>query len=327
MKLPLVSVGFPVFNGERHVREALDSLCAQVYPNFEVIISDNCSTDNTYAICQDYVKRDPRFRLSQMDKNRGAVHNSLFVLAQAKGEFFFWAAHDDCRAPTYISSCVRMFRENPETIIAFSRVAFIDLESRPLEGFTYNDMDTAGMDLPGRVEKLAKVLNWYAIYGMFRTSLLRSLDYKQCFGGDIIVLMKLLERGVVSIAPEPLFIYRVRPKTAADDVRGVSEPGKAIIPTRPYTGLAQDLINEINQFSVGETEKQSLRRIFLITICLHNRAWRNTLLIENPALLSVLTGMTDPQQQVESLIAWAYGEFCGAKEKTPAESAPSPATT
>jgi glycosyltransferase involved in cell wall biosynthesis len=93
--VPKVSIGMPVYNGELYIREALDSLLAQTFTNFELIISDNASTDGTEAICNEYATSDARIRYVRHSVNRGAIVNFQFVLDEAIGEYFMWAAADD----------------------------------------------------------------------------------------------------------------------------------------------------------------------------------------------------------------------------------------
>ena len=95
MNTPKVSIGMPVYNGEHFIREALDSLLAQTFTDFELIISDNASTDDTEEICQNYASKDSRIRYIRQSKNLGASCNFEFVLDEAVGEYFMWAAHDD----------------------------------------------------------------------------------------------------------------------------------------------------------------------------------------------------------------------------------------
>lgn len=92
---PQVSIGMPVYNGAAYIREALDSLLAQTFKDFELIISDNASTDDTQAICEEYARRDPRIRYVRQGENKGVLANFQFVLDQAKGDYFMWAAADD----------------------------------------------------------------------------------------------------------------------------------------------------------------------------------------------------------------------------------------
>jgi glycosyltransferase involved in cell wall biosynthesis len=93
--LPRLSVGMPIFNGARFIRQAVDSILGQLFTDFELIISDNASTDDTSIICQEYAKRDKRIRYFRQEENKGAHFNFNFVLAQARGEYFMWAAYDD----------------------------------------------------------------------------------------------------------------------------------------------------------------------------------------------------------------------------------------
>lgn len=92
---PRLSIGMPVYNGEKYIREALDSLLAQSFTDFELIISDNASSDGTERICRDYAARDERVRYVRHAKNRGAIRNFQFLLDEVHGEYFMWAAHDD----------------------------------------------------------------------------------------------------------------------------------------------------------------------------------------------------------------------------------------
>jgi len=92
---PQVSIGMPVYNGAKFIREALDSLLAQTFTDFELIISDNASTDDTEAICWEYSKKDDRIRYVRQPSNRGVLDNFKFLLDNAIGEYFMWAAADD----------------------------------------------------------------------------------------------------------------------------------------------------------------------------------------------------------------------------------------
>src|ERR1035437_6848500 len=98
---PKVSIGMRVYNGGKYIRRALASLLAQTFTDFELIISDNASTDGTEAICREYAAGDPRIRYVRQGENLGAMANFRFVLNEAGGEYFMWAAHDDVRESAY----------------------------------------------------------------------------------------------------------------------------------------------------------------------------------------------------------------------------------
>src|SRR5436190_12174806 len=95
MRDPIVSIGLPVFNGERYLRQALDSLLGQDFQDFELIISDNASTDRTAEICRAYVAKDRRIRYYRNESNIGSAPNYRRVFELARGEFFKWCSHDD----------------------------------------------------------------------------------------------------------------------------------------------------------------------------------------------------------------------------------------
>lgn len=92
---PTVSIGMPVYNGAKYIRVALDSLLAQTFTDFKLVISDNASTDETQAICEEYARRDSRIRYVRQSENKGALANFQFVLNEARGKYFMWAASDD----------------------------------------------------------------------------------------------------------------------------------------------------------------------------------------------------------------------------------------
>src|SRR5450759_3059115 len=115
--LPLVSIGLPVYNAERYLSRALDSLLAQDYPNVELIVSDNASVDGTEEICRSYAQRDARVHYDRADRNMGAIWNFNRVFELASGEYFMWTAHDDLRDRRYVSACVAALRARPDAVL------------------------------------------------------------------------------------------------------------------------------------------------------------------------------------------------------------------
>src|SRR6185295_20414870 len=99
---PRVSIGLPVFNGEQLLRQAVDSLLAQTFSDFELVISDNGSTDGTEAICREYAARDSRIRYLREPENRGGSWNFSRLPPLARGEYFRWSCHDDICEPTHL---------------------------------------------------------------------------------------------------------------------------------------------------------------------------------------------------------------------------------
>jgi glycosyltransferase involved in cell wall biosynthesis len=124
--VPRLSVGLPVYNGENFLAESLESLLGQSYEDFELIISDNASTDGTGDICRRYMKHDPRIRYVRQPRNIGCGPNHNVVVAQARGELFKWASHDDLYARDLLERCIEALDEYPHVVLAHSWTAMID---------------------------------------------------------------------------------------------------------------------------------------------------------------------------------------------------------
>ena len=118
---PLVSIGLPVFNGGRRVSATIENILAQTYENFELIISDNCSTDDTAKICENYAAKDKRVKYFRQTTNIGATKNFHFVLEQAQGKYFFWNAGDDVRSADFVAVNVAFLEANPDYCASTSR--------------------------------------------------------------------------------------------------------------------------------------------------------------------------------------------------------------
>ena len=130
--IPRVSIGMPVYNGEKYICQALDSLLAQTFSDFELIISDNASTDGTEKICKQYEKKDIRIRYVRHSQNRGGLWNFNFVLQKARGEYFMYAAHDDLCEPSYVTELLECFQEDESLVLCASDVVIIDSIGNPI---------------------------------------------------------------------------------------------------------------------------------------------------------------------------------------------------
>jgi glycosyltransferase involved in cell wall biosynthesis len=111
---PKVSIGIPVFNGAKTLAKTIEAAINQDYKNLEIIISDNCSTDETQLIAEEFQKKDSRIRYIRQEINYGMTANFSKVFENSTGEFFMWAAHDDQHEPTFISRCLPLLLSNPE---------------------------------------------------------------------------------------------------------------------------------------------------------------------------------------------------------------------
>lgn len=126
-----VSIGLPVFNGERFLSRAVESVLAQTYDQWELLISDNGSADATVAIARRYADRDPRIRLRVNERNMGAVANFESVFRETTSRYFMWLGHDDWIDPRYVDRCVRLLEARPDFVMAFAGMNVVDDNGRP----------------------------------------------------------------------------------------------------------------------------------------------------------------------------------------------------
>src|SRR5215471_9660208 len=130
--MPKVAIGMPVWNGERFLSEAIESILAQTYGDFELVISDNASTDATAEICQSYAKRDARIRYIPQKMNIGAAANYNATFRNSSGQYFKWAAHDDLLAPDFMRECVRVLDEEESVVLCSPATALINEDGSPV---------------------------------------------------------------------------------------------------------------------------------------------------------------------------------------------------
>ncbi len=212
---PKLSIGLPVYNGERFIRFALDSILSQSFTDFELIISDNASTDETMRICQEYAARDLRIQYCRNIKNVGAAANFNNVFKRARGEYFKWAAADDIISPTFVEKCVAVLDQNPAIILAYSKVNKID-SSGEITGVYEYPMRVADPDPAVRFADLILVNHFcVAIFGVIRRNVLAQTPLIETYvGSDRVLLAELGLRGRLYEIPEYLFHRREHPQTS-----------------------------------------------------------------------------------------------------------------
>src|SRR4030066_1478467 len=124
--VPLISIGMPVYNGERYVEEAIRSILNQTFTDFEFIISDNASTDKTENICRAYAATDRRIKYIRQNINIGLSKNFNHVVELSKGEYFKWVAHDDKHAETFLESCLEAIEKDSTAVLSYAKTKIID---------------------------------------------------------------------------------------------------------------------------------------------------------------------------------------------------------
>jgi len=216
---PKVSIGLPVYNGDEFLSKAIESILGQTFTDFELIISDNASTDRTAAICQSYAAQDSRIRYYRNATNIGGANNGNRTFQLARGTYFRWAAHDDLCAPELIEKCVAVLDHDPNVVLCYTQTVNIDQKGNPCGIATLNRATSTKVDK--RFRDLA-FRNDYCepSYGLMRSAELRKTRLEQDFtGSDRVLLCELAFLGRFYEIPEPLFYKRHHAKNVYIDWR------------------------------------------------------------------------------------------------------------
>ncbi|HKO61648.1 MAG TPA: glycosyltransferase family 2 protein [Pyrinomonadaceae bacterium] len=189
-----MSIGLPVYNGERYLRRALDCLLAQDYPHFELLISDNASTDQTRQICEEYGARDARINFKVNQSNAGIIANFQLVLDRARGKYFMWAAHDDTWDRRFVGVMVHELETHPGAAVAMSGVERVHENGTPHDVVRHADRTN-----PNRMNMLQLALalaegspHHLFIYGLFRTEFLRQAfhNFPRVIAADRLMMIQ-----------------------------------------------------------------------------------------------------------------------------------------
>ncbi len=256
---PSVSICLPVYNGEKYVREAITSILEQTFEDFELIISDNASTDGTGEICRDAATRDPRVRYYRAEVNRGLAwnHNRAFHLA--RGRYLAWIGHDDLMGRHYIGRCVEALEKDAGAVLAFAGYLYIDDKGSVIE--------RAHMENPGSSERPSERFRGalyermcHATYGVMRTEVLKQTRLHQGFAGaDRTLLAEMGLRGRFKLVPERLFRKREHAQRTCIRYPSLRERTLAFDPAKAGKLFFPSLLEAMALFSAIHRAKVPLK--------------------------------------------------------------------
>ena len=216
--MPAVSIGLPVFNGEKYLPHALDTLLGQTFSDFELIISDNASTDRTEQICLEYQGRDSRIIYHRQNENKGAAvnYNSVFQLSRAK--YFKWAAADDMCGPEMLEQCVSILDSHPDAVLCYPKTNIIDEYGHVIRSYD----DQWELSSPEPAERFCILLRHLrecnAVFGLIRSDVLaRTPLIGNYISSDSCLLAELSLHGRFHELPERLFYRREHPEASSVD--------------------------------------------------------------------------------------------------------------
>lgn len=205
---PRLTIGLPVYNGENYLAESIESLLGQTYEEFELIISDNASTDGTADICAAFRRQDSRIQYFRQERNIGLSPNHNFTLAKARGELFKWASHDDLYGRDLLKLCVAALDEYPDVVLAHSWTARIDGAGRVVKVEKY-PLNTASPAAPARFRSTLFGNGGDDDGGVIRADVLRRIaPYGSYYHADRTAISELALYGKFYQVPQWLFFRR-----------------------------------------------------------------------------------------------------------------------
>ena len=211
MDEPLVTVGIPVFNGEASILKALNSILDQSYKNLEIIVSDNCSTDSTWSILEDFARDNPKVTIISQKENIGLTNNFNFLVSRAKGKYFMWAAHDDTRDPAYIAKCVSKLEDSDTYGLCAPRTK---VKSGSNDNYTWQSKLPKDLSSANEIERFKSAVREFpavAMYGVYRTSSMKAANLlPNMIGSDLLFIQELALGSSIVEIEDYLFFYTER---------------------------------------------------------------------------------------------------------------------
>lgn len=225
-----VSIVLPVYNGQKYLRESIESILKQTYEDYELIIVNDASTDHTLEIAAEYAAKDSRIRVFSNDHNSKLPQSLNNGFAQASGEFYTWTSDDNVMLPDCLERMVETFREHPEVDLIYGKQAFID-ESGKITGHRKypKDMDDIYIrDIVGACfmyrKKVQEKLGGY--------------DISKFLVEDYDFWLRAYEQFRFYYLPEELYLYRNHPGSLTS--RRTEDQKQAVIQ------LLQDALQRIS---------------------------------------------------------------------------------
>ncbi len=282
--LPMASVGVPVFNSERFLEKTLQSLLTQTFTDFELIISDNASTDGTAGLCRDLARADSRIRYVRQPENIGVPRNYNAVLALARGKYFKWSSSNDICQPQLLERCIAVLEARPDAVLAYAKTRLFDEDSGILRDHDDN-MDLQDDDPVRRYAQCGERL--------FMNNLVNAVVRAQALKGttlnwdyassDMALTQELTLYGKFVEVPEYLFYRRVQ--SGARYGEGTKETFHEYYPDEEFGSTLRPRLQFAQRFRGVTHAPVALRQKLRLYGWLARRAWwaRQELLGRRPA--------------------------------------------
>ena len=256
--VPLVTIGMPVYNGSPYLEQAVRSLLNQTEEDFVILVSDNCSADETPEICTRLAAEDPRIKYVRQVSNIGPARNFVYLLRSAESPFFMWAAHDDLRAPTFLETCLQLLDQAPQAVGCSVGVHIVDEVGAEVERI----LPAPGLASPDPQARARAVFKngQMAIYGLMRRELIpASADLRDIRGGDIAFVFSLAMSRPIVTTSEILITYRL----VNGEAKTAGPHAELYDGTRHPVEMYRWMKREVEQADLG-WETEARLRLFLV---------------------------------------------------------------
>lgn len=272
---PNVTIGIPVHNGEQYLAQALHSITRQTYSSLEILVYDNCSTDNSRSIINDFADIDGRIISKRHDSNIGGINNFRAVLADAQHELFMWAAHDDIWPCDFVESAVNCMQSDSTAVLVNTATVLIDQSGAELPAWLSRPQlcDLKGKSYPKRIRQIARRVGW-CIYGLSRKSSLlqTSIMRNNSITLDVLLTYELAAMGSFRLVKtRSPFKYRLTPKSEETLIENFGADNSA--PNHRVSNMFIGAVNAIKTSGKGPREISRAIDEFIKTCAEHAEWW------------------------------------------------------
>jgi glycosyltransferase involved in cell wall biosynthesis len=265
---PLITIVLPVFNGSNFLAEAVDSLLSQSLKDFELIISDNASTDDTPSICERFARSDPRVKLFRFEKNVGAARNFNHAFAAVRSKYFKWAAHDDICRPAFLEACVDVLERDRSIVLCHTGTKAITEAGEELGRLAI--LPDMKEDDPAR--RFASMITFphlcAEVFGVFRTEVLAKTPLVAPYvGSDRVLLAEIAIRGKIGLVLRGLFLNRRHDENSIlqypDESARLAwfDPALGTQRSYPVSRLTAEYLKSIERTDISEAQKDDCRGV------------------------------------------------------------------
>ena len=199
--IPTLRIGLPVYNGEKFIRSKIESVLAQTFTNYEFLIMDNCSTDNTLEICHEYAKKDSRIKVISHEKNIGAKRNFYSVLKGSQNKFFVWTAVDDLMLPVFLEKNIQQLKHDKNFVGSISKIDYYSFSEK--NSFDFIQLKSVSGSYKKKVRFFLKNSSANLIYSVFRRESIEKCLVEEPIGTwDSAVVLNVLRYGDINVLDE-----------------------------------------------------------------------------------------------------------------------------